>query len=227
MAERSIENLTDALSAPLGDLIASVADGVAQAQSALDRQTLQSFKAIYQSSEGLQLELQRMGYQPTWYKIPEVKAEIVMTLTIGEREVIRDNLGPVPSPANAPVKLFAAPVDANYVNHYGYDIQGASTLKFSIVAVPPSAQAESMQVVPAMDDMPIEEARALLEKLGIGYAIQTGSGTDIEIVSGTDKINARLKDLQNAGTPATKVSGTRPKPGQILKPGEYVKLLID
>lgn len=219
MAEKSIDKLTEALTAPLGDLISSVANGVAQAQRALDMQTLQTFKDIYASSDGLQKELQRIGYQPTWYKIPEVNAEIVMTLTIGERESV-DSIQQLQTAQRRPgeIKLFAAPVDAHYANRYGYDIQGASTLKFKVVAVPPSPQAEAVRVAPSLTGKSLQEARQLLELLGIDLEVETESGITAAIARTREAIDA----LQQEST----VSSALPEAGEILKPDQVIHLKI-
>lgn len=222
MAERSLDKLTEALSAPLGDLISSVANGVAQAQKALDAQTLQTFKDIYASSEGLQEELQRIGYQPTWYKIPEVNAEITMTLSVGERET-SESFEQLRSGErrSGELKLFAAPVDAHYANRFGYDIQGASTLKFRIVAVPPSPQAEAVRVVPSLVGKPLTEARQLLDRLGIPYAVE--SVTQGVIATTREDIDVLILNLPQDSN----VTASDPEKGEILKQDQLVKLIID
>lgn len=200
MAERNIDKLTDALTAPLGDLISSVAKGVADAQQALDLQTITSLKELYGSGQGVQEELRRLGYQPTWYKIPEVEAEIIMSLTIGERENID---------VDQSVKLYAAPIDASYSNRYDYDIKGASKLKFKIVPVPPSPQAEEIKVVPFLEQKNIQEAIDLLNLLEVPFEFE-----DPEI----DPSN--LNTLLN-------IVNTTPEAGTVLKDGEKVKLVTN
>ena len=74
--------LLDAPPAPLGDLIASVGLGIADAQRALDLASFDVLQAIYGSTDGPYRELQRIGYRPNWYHIPEATGEISVALTV-------------------------------------------------------------------------------------------------------------------------------------------------
>ncbi len=197
MTEKNIESLVDTLSAPLEDIISSVARGVAEAQQALDLRTIETYKELYASEDDLKEDLRQMGYQPTWYKIPEVNAEIVISLTISENNLkknptgfSRRNYRPT-----GKLKLYAAPIDANYSNQYAYDIKGASKVSFKIVPVPPSPIAEQMKIVPALIGKPINEAIALVELLDIEYEI----------------------DSEVTADDVTPVANTSPAPGAILR----------
>src|SRR3954463_4880700 len=79
----SPNEVSDTLAAPLGDLIAAVGRGLAEAQQALDMATVETIKALHSGqSEGLDV-LRRLGYQPTWYRIPELHAELTLSLSVG------------------------------------------------------------------------------------------------------------------------------------------------
>ena len=75
----------EALSAPMGDLIAAVGRGVAEAQQALDMGSLGALLSIYDdpdtSDQRLAL-LREIDYRPTFYAIPEVTSELTVALTI-------------------------------------------------------------------------------------------------------------------------------------------------
>lgn len=150
----------ESLSAPLGALISSVGRGVAQAQRELDEATLEHLRAIYESDEGLAAELQRIGYRPTWYHIPEAEAEIAMALSITAEEQVQ---------GRTRVKMYGAPMDASYTNRFGYSLTAQSRLKFRVVPVPPSPQAEALVVVPAVVGKTVADARALLLALGVPH----------------------------------------------------------
>lgn len=96
----------EALSAPMGDLIASVGRGVAEAQQALDMGSLGALLAIYSdpdtSDETLAL-LREIDYRPTFYAIPEVTSELTVALTI---------TGQSSSTASATAGSVAAPLAA-------------------------------------------------------------------------------------------------------------------
>ena len=102
-------DISDALSAPLGDLIAAVGRGVADAQQALDEGTIETLKKLYAENN----ELLKFGYQPTWYKIPEVDAEISVSLSISGSAQESTGVSDA-NTASSGIKLYAAPIDANY-----------------------------------------------------------------------------------------------------------------
>jgi len=175
-----LAEITRALSAPLGEFIVAVGRGVAEAQWALDQHTVDTFKAVYGGDEAVYQELRQLGYQPTWYRIPEVRAEIYVTLSASGEE--RFGLGGGSPTANdqtlaqgetgpGRIQLYATPVDASYSNTYDYQLRACSQLKFRIVPVPASGQAEGMKVVPQLVGMEYQAAQALLTQLGIPYEL--------------------------------------------------------
>ena len=75
--------VSDVMAAPIGDIIASVGQGVAQAQEALDRASLAQVLAIYHESDSDEIRLlQEIGYQPTFYALPDTTGEIQVALSI-------------------------------------------------------------------------------------------------------------------------------------------------
>src|SRR5262245_15606676 len=148
-----LSQLTRARSAPLGELISAVGRGVAEAQAALDLHTVETFKAVHGGDEENYRALREVGYQPTWYRIPEVAAEIYVTLSVKSQEQSSGSQGGPPPEADAleenaddqpeapptgRIQLYATPVDASFSNTYDYQLRACSQLKFRIVPVPPS-----------------------------------------------------------------------------------------
>lgn len=158
----------DALSAPLGSLIASVGRGIADAQRELDAASLAAYRDIYESDEGLFSELQRIGYKPTWYQIPEAESEIQVALTMSGSE---STPGGNTAGAKPKLKVYATPVDAGYASRFNFSLQASSRVKFRIVPIPPSSAAEALLVVPALIGLPLGEARARLSLLGLPSAL--------------------------------------------------------
>ncbi|WP_437293995.1 PASTA domain-containing protein [Sorangium sp. So ce426] len=156
------DKLHDALSAPLGDLIASVGRGVADAQRALDSASLAALREVYESDEEFFRELQAIGYRPTWYHIPEAEGEIQVALTVSGAE----STAATPAPRSK-IKLYAAPMDAGYTSRYNFSLTASSRVKFRIVPVPPSTAAEAIRVMPSLVGLQLGEARARLSMLGI------------------------------------------------------------
>lgn len=193
-------DVSETLAAPLGDLIAAVGRGLAEAQQSLDLATIETIKALGSGkTEDLEL-LRRLGYQPTWYRIPELSAEITLSLSVSGTST--ESGGAASGPGQ--IRLYGSTMDANYTNRYDYDLNAASVIKFRIVAVPPSTQAADMKIVPRLDRVAFKDASARLTELGISFEIPSPPPRDDEIVQGTD-----------------------PGAGEILPPGRKVSLQFD
>ena len=165
------KDLLDVLSVPVGDLVASVGRGIADAQRAMDAASLAALRDVYESNEGFARELQRIGYRPTWYHIPEAESEIQVALTVsGEASS---------SGAPSKIRLYAAPVDAGYAARFNYSLQASSRLKFRVVPVPPSNVAEALQVMPSLVGLSLGEARARLALLDIAAALPEGASSTV------------------------------------------------
>ncbi len=183
-SKRGPNPVSDALAAPLGDLIAAVGRGLSEAQEALDLGTAETLKRLYAGDDANMEMLRRLGYQPTWYRIPEVDAEITVSLTIsGEQEQAAG--ASRQGSEGAGVRLYVAPMDASYTNRYEYDLNAASTIKFRVVAVPPSTQAAEMKVVPRLDGVAWDEARRRLRQLDIPFEVPTPAPREDERVLAT------------------------------------------
>jgi hypothetical protein len=183
----------EALSAPLGSLISAVGRGVAQAQQELDEATLERLRALYAADEGFAAELQRIGYRPTWYHIPEAEAEIAVALSITAEEQ---------GQGRTRLKMYGAPMDASYTNRFSYSLSAQSRLKFRVVPVPPSPQAEALVVVPAVVGRTVADARGLLQALGVPHRFPDG-----------------VKDGDS-------VVGASAEPGTVLPPGGELWLKV-
>ncbi len=157
------EDLTEALSAPLGDLIAAVGRGVAEAQRAMDASTISSIRELHQVNGDIGAVMRSIGYRPNWYQIPKVEADLTVSLTIGGEA------------RGGRLQLYAAPTDASYTNKYAFDLQAVSKLKFSVVAVPPTPEQAGLRVVPRFANTPTcGDYAEQLERLQIPYAFAEG-----------------------------------------------------
>ncbi len=211
-APGDLAEVTRALSAPLGELIAAVGRGVAEAQQALDLHTLETFKAVYNIGDGAYTELRQLGYQPTWYRIPEVNAELHISLAASGEERLRAG-GPaalpieegMPEQTRSRIQLYATPVDASYSNTYNYNLRASSLVRFRIVPVPPLPQAEGLKVVPGVVGMKFNQARALLEQLGVPYAL----------------VDSRYQPQGEES-----IERIEPQPGSLLSSGQQVTLSL-
>lgn len=168
------EQMIDALSAPLGDLIAEVGRSVAEAQMAMDAATIENVRtlAVASGPDDPNLLLRQIGYQPTWYQIPEVTAEITIALTLTGSG--SGSHSPPAKGAAPRARMVATPVDAAYASRYNFELKAASSLKFRIVPVPPSPGAERMRVVPTLVGLSFADARSRLADLDIRWTLPAG-----------------------------------------------------
>lgn len=204
MNENRLDELSESLSAPIGDIIASIARGVADAQHALDESTIKIYMEIYQKDDGFMEALRQIGYQPTWYKIPEVNAEVVMSLSVDGNSSI--DAGANSNAAKPPLKLYAAPIDAHYSNRFNFDVKAASRISFKIVPVPPSPKAEEIKVVPRLTGKSLGETARLLRMLNIDFLVD----------------NLESKDI--SPNDSRHVKESNPKAGTILRPGQILNI---
>ncbi|WP_442264611.1 hypothetical protein ACSIGC_09620 [Tenacibaculum sp. ZS6-P6] len=185
MSNNSYDYVKDAFAAPLGDFIASIGEGVGEAQAALDEGSLRQTLEIYnnnpdESHETLKM-LREIGYQPTFYTIPKTTAKAKISLSISQQStgIIGQN-----QRAFRP-KMYATPVNASNTNKYNMGLNATAEIQFDIVPVPPS-DAQIIRFLPNVieketksDDNEIitkkrtfREIKELLLNYGLSYVIQ-------------------------------------------------------
>ncbi|GLS24365.1 PASTA domain-containing protein [Marinibactrum halimedae] len=196
---------TEVLSAPLGELIAAVGKGVAEAQEALDTQALETFRKLYLDDSELYAELKKVGYQPTWYRIPEADAEIKLVLTATETQA---SVGTGELTGKNPVGLNAMPIDATVANQYNFSLAASSSLKFKVVPVPPPASLEDQRVVPEVLGKTVDAATELLTANNLSLIIKNADELAVEDVG------------------ALKVVGQVPNSGALLSNGAQVQVTV-
>lgn len=208
MADRIPTELLDDVPAALGDLIGAIGRGVADAQHALDSAAIEQLTAIAEAPGHVAEALRAIGYQPTWYRIPELNAEINLSLTLaaqGERV------------ASGPLRLYATPIDASFSNKYVVNAEVASRISFTVVPVPPAPQATELRVVPDLRGQTWDQASDTLTQLGIDVTrkVHSTEGINSSDEPASDDLRADDSD---------RVVRTLPEAGVILLPG--VKLVV-
>lgn len=167
--------LSKVLSAPLGDIIAEMGLGVAEAQFAIDAKTIENMKKIYTLDDDIVKELRNIGYRPTWYVIPEAHAEINIALSVGQVQT---------SSGSRKSQLFGATVDASYQNQYDYKMEASSKLTLKFAPVPAPAQIDDMDVVPQLVGLNFGAAKIILDRLSMDFEAKEGF-SDTKIVTST------------------------------------------
>lgn len=209
----------DVLAAPLGEIIAAVGQGVADAQQALDRGSLAQLLEIYGHADTEELKLlQQIGYQPTFYALPETTGEIQVALSISGQSSTatapatnaKHALISRLQPRIQPTKLYAAPVNADLTNRYGFQSSAAARIQFKIVPVPAPGQASDIRVIPNLVGMTLANAQQLTNQLDLELTITDQPGEPLEHTDGSANITSQ-----------------RPNPGDIVLAGNQVEVQLD
>ncbi|SDO70418.1 PASTA domain-containing protein [Halomonas shengliensis] len=197
--------IRDTAAAPLGDIIASVGEGVAQAQRALDGQALAQLEALYRDQDEATALLRQSGWRPTFYTIPETEGEVKVALSLGgqgEETTTARSSGILPRKSR--VALYGAPVDAGYQNRFGYQATIGASLRFRIVPVPPPGDIDALpiRVVPDLSGSSRDEAAELLAQFGLALTLDAQSPEAGQVVA------------------------QRPLPGQMLRQDDVVSVTL-
>lgn len=212
MADQTASELLDDVPAALGDLIGAIGRGVADAQLALDTAAIEQLKAIAEATadDDVAETLRAIGYQPTWYRIPELNAEINLSLTLAAQgEQV----------ARGPLRLYATPIDASFSNKYVVNAQVASRISFKVVAVPPAPQATELRVVPNLIGRAWDQASETLQGLGIAFERREAAR---ELITSSDMPREVIRPADS-----DPVVATLPEPGTILLPGVTLVVTTD
>lgn len=218
----------DVVASPLGDVIAAVGQGVADAQHALDQGSLAAVLEIYTENDDEKLRLlQEIGYRPTFYALPETTGEVRIALRLGGGAAGAGSAQAVraTSPAADGVvravplrsglaarfgsKIYATPVDAGYANQFGYSADISAKLTFKIVPVPAPEGADELRLVPDLSGRAIADASQAIDRLGLRAILRATDGT-----------------LIAAPPSGATVQSQSPAPGQILRLGNEVTLTL-
>ncbi|MDI9340387.1 MAG: PASTA domain-containing protein [Sediminibacterium sp.] len=204
MADNSFDFMKDVLAAPLGDIISSVGTGVAEAQAALDAASLSQTLAIYNTSNSDETTslLRNIGYQPTFYALPETEVEAQITLALSMSESYSGNPSGLQNNGRIKTRIYATPANATVTNTFNLNVNAFSKIKFKIVPVPPPNDTAEMRVVPDIKNKTIEEAEELLNQLGLKISV-TGTPPGSAVI--TQQV---------------------PAAGSILKAGESITITV-
>lgn len=200
MADDLSDLLNEVLASPLGDVIASVGAGVAEAQQALDEAAVAKTLEIYrEGGDDLLRVLREIGYRPTFYALPETTGEVNVSMRLsggGARDPAPGATTPAAGASAAsapalsalraravqlarPIRAYVTPVDAAFQNRYAYQAEASAKLTFKIVPVPAPAGLEGLRVVPNLVGSTVQLAQSVLAALDIGARFVDRNGTEI------------------------------------------------
>ncbi|MNJ83955.1 PASTA domain protein [compost metagenome] len=189
-----VQLFSELLGSPLGELISSVGQGVGDAQAALDQGALEQTLDIYDISKDeertedelkLLSLIREIGYQPTFYTIPETEVEAQISLSLDLKSQQSSPIGGSPL---SKYKINATPLNAGNVNRFGLQANAMAKLKFKIVPVPPPQNISEIRNVPDLSGKTWnEERKETIQNLGFTYELRTMYGdliTNEELVEG-------------------------------------------
>ncbi|KHL26586.1 hypothetical protein PK98_09465 [Croceibacterium mercuriale] len=191
--------LGETVATPLGDVIAAVGQGVAAAQEALDRGSLEQTLELYRDGGDEMIALLReIGYRPTFYALPETIGEVTVAMRISgagmQGQAAAAAVPPVLNPsllASARIanisrvavrKLpttYVTPVDASFQNRYNYSATASSKITFKIVPVPAPGRVDELRVIPSLMNTTLGVARSLALSLDIAIQVVDAEGTEV------------------------------------------------
>jgi len=202
--------VADMVSAPLGDIIESVGRGVGEAQAALDAGSLAKTLEIYANSSDQELQILReIGYQPTFYSLPETTGEINIAMTVtgsnaGQSAAVTPahavanntstnsgNTVTLPSAVAKKIaehigdsynrsKIYAAPVNAAMQNRYNFNQETAAKITFKIVPVPPPGDVSDIRATPNVAGKNLSNAVDILAQFDLEHRLIDTDGNTIE-----------------------------------------------
>lgn len=183
------EFMNDTMAAPLGNLIASIGEGVADAQAALDAGSLAQTLALYDEEDGdiMNKRLREIGYQPTFYTIPETKVKAKVSLSMSQ-----SGSSTIESNRLSGVRMYATPINATNSNKYNLDVNASVELDFMIKPVP-APEGVELRKTPDLEGKTLIEAQETLSEFGLNYEILSGDTDKVVLSQSPEKgITTRL-----------------------------------
>lgn len=132
----------------LPQMVGSMSQALADAQNALTTKALDTFLAMADPQNGVQLpgenqkrSLIELGLEPSFLHITEATISARVAFTVTE-----SHEWSVGATAGLTVQVFTASVNAGYAGKYSFEAQGSSEIKTRIVSVPaPSELSERIR----------------------------------------------------------------------------------
>jgi hypothetical protein len=124
--------------APLPQIIEKLGVAVAQAQAALDRNSIETAKALAESEVELGGEtynLLTLGFTPSFYTFTEATVEAKLSFTMTESTELSVGAS-VSVGVNVGVFMAAATVDVAYARKFSVTSEGVSSIAARLVSVP-------------------------------------------------------------------------------------------
>jgi hypothetical protein len=143
MPNDPLANAVETFAAPIEGLIIALGQGVAQAQQALDQNSIQTQEQIDADPV-----LSQHGLQATWYQFPSVTMQLKLSLSIAQDQSPQS--APAGNVAPSALRVIAQPLSASFQTHFNYDAQAASQINLTMVPVPAPSSGNAVSNPPRM-----------------------------------------------------------------------------
>ncbi|WP_299216813.1 hypothetical protein [uncultured Dokdonia sp.] len=131
------------VNAPLPQLIEQLGVSIANAQAALDTNSIRLANAMSANKVAVgdqEYSLIALGFAPTFYQFTEATVEVKLEFSLSESESfsIGGSIGGSTSPKDGEKKqtMFSASLTASYARKFEMSAEGASSIAARIVAIP-------------------------------------------------------------------------------------------
>lgn len=127
------------VSAPLPQIIEKLGLAIAQAQYALDNNSVDIAKQMSETEVKVgdeKYNLLSLGFQPSFYAFTEATVEAKLSFTMTESTETSVAVG-VEAEVNYGVFMAAASIDVSYARKFSVSTEGASSIAARIVSLPP------------------------------------------------------------------------------------------
>lgn len=130
MTDGTPAQIVEQVVASLEEMLVAIGRGIGQAQAELDRSSIR----IQQQIDADPL-LAQHGVQATWYQLPHTEVELKVAVSFEGTAATPSPT--IPSILQAPKRMLIHPVNARYQNLFNFDATATSSVKLTIVPVPP------------------------------------------------------------------------------------------
>jgi len=135
-----VSTVTNSLvSAPLPDIVQKLGLSIAQAQLALDQNSVEIAKALAETEVDIGDEtynLLSLGFVPSFYAFTEATVEAKLSFSINEAKETSINAS-LSGGVNTGVYMVAASVSVGYARKFSVSSEGTSSLAARLISLPP------------------------------------------------------------------------------------------
>lgn len=137
----AIETITNAVTnSPLSMMIEKMGLSIAQAQAALDQNSIAMLAALAEESITIgetETNLLALGFVPSFYAFTEASFEAKMEFSMAESEAFSIGGSLSGSIGNENVGMIAATITGNYARKFEQSASGSSSIAARMVSLPP------------------------------------------------------------------------------------------